>query len=102
MTLEEIKKYNKKIYTYPIIILFTILWMLFWDSHNLSFQGQLQDEIDELNNKIEFYNKEAQKNKAEYKSLNNDKKALEKFARENFYMKKKNEDIYIVNDTISS
>lgn len=51
--------------------------------------------MDELNENKEYYLEEIKKDKKSIQELNNSEQ-IEKFAREKYYMKKENEDIYII------
>lgn len=53
-------------------------------------------EIMSLNNQIEFYREQAEKDRTRLEELNSNKNDIEKFARENFMMKNEDEDIFIV------
>ncbi|NNL15040.1 MAG: septum formation initiator, partial [Flavobacteriaceae bacterium] len=53
------------------------------------------NEIDDLENEKDYYQREIKKDKKEIKKLS-DSDGLEKFAREKYYMKKENEEIYII------
>lgn len=53
-------------------------------------------EIMSLNNQIEFYREQAEKDRTRLDELNSNKNDIEKFARENFMMKNEDEDIFIV------
>ena len=68
------------------------------DSYELgNFLYNFKDDfqIKELNNTINFYKKEISKDKKTIIELQ-DSLQLEKFAREQYLMKKENEDIYII------
>ena len=54
-------------------------------------------KINNLKNEISFYQEKIATSK-ETKDLKNNPKQLEKYARENFYMKKDNEDIFIIDE----
>ena len=102
MTLKQLKsKLLFKILTntYVIILSGFVIWILFFDE-NTYLNRKLGNEIEELESSIEFYEKKNQENKNIIKSLQDSLK-LEKYAREKYLMKKKNEDIYIIEfDTI--
>ena len=68
--------------------------MFFFDT-NVQLNKEFKKEIEELNNIINFYNKEISKDKDTIIELQ-DSLQLEKFAREQYLMKKENEDIYII------
>lgn len=84
--------HNKYFYT----ALAFVIWMLFFDSDNLREQLKLSNTIDHLKKQKEYYSKEINKNRAAIQALKYDTTQLEKYAREKYYMKKDNEDVYVV------
>tara|TARA_Y100000739_G_scaffold34288_1_gene26140 strand:- start:108 stop:407 length:300 start_codon:yes stop_codon:yes gene_type:complete len=87
--------------TYGIIIILFIIWMIFFDSNSLLVQNDLNNDINKLNQQKSYYNNEIEKDKKELNMIQTDT-GLEKYAREKLYMKKDNEDIFIIQfDTIS-
>lgn len=80
---------------YVVIITIFIIWMLFIDSNSLLTHIELKKEIKKLEKQKEHLQKEIYQDKKTIKNLRNDK-GLEKFARENYYLKKDNEEIYII------
>ena len=68
--------------------------MLFFDA-NVELNREFKKEIKELNTTINFYKKEINEDKKTITELQ-DSLQLERFAREKYLMKKKNEDIYII------
>jgi len=87
--------------TYGIIIILFIIWMIFFDSNSLLVHNELNNDINKLNEQKSYYNSEIDKDKKELNMIQTDT-GLEKYAREKLYMKKDNEDIFIIQfDTIS-
>lgn len=80
---------------YFIIIVLFAVWMLFFDSNSFLIHNELNQEIDGLKKNKEFYEAEIQKDRTFMEKLD-DKEEMERFAREAYYMKKENEDIYII------
>lgn len=73
-----------------------MVWMLFLDKNNLLSQLELSMELSDMEDKKEYYQdqlKEVQQTKAE---LFTNQATIEKFAREQYMMKKDNEDIFII------
>jgi len=101
MTLNQIKNIrNNKIFKvltnkYVIILLLFIIWMLFFDENSYLMHRNLNKELDKLKTSVQYFKKEIKHDKKELKDLKN-KDSLEKFAREKYYFKKKNEDLYII------
>lgn len=84
---------------YVLILIIFFIWMFFFDE-NYYLNKEFDKEIKDLNNINTFYKNKTQKNTAEIESLK-DSSQLEKFAREQYLLKKKNEDVYIIEpDTI--
>jgi cell division protein FtsB len=73
-----------------------IIWMIFADQESFVVQYKLSKEINSLEQQKQFYLEEIEKNKSSLEVLTNDTASLEKFARENYYMKKDNEDIFVI------
>lgn len=76
------------------IIGFTI-WMLFYDASSWLIHHELNNDINDLNNEKEYYRNEIEKDKKAIKALST-KDGIEKLAREKYYMKKEDEEIYII------
>lgn len=77
-----------------ILLLFTI-WMLFFDANSYLIHRELNKEINELEKEKNYYIREMEADKKTIKQLSTDD-GIEKLAREKYYMKKENEDIYII------
>jgi cell division protein FtsB len=78
-----------------------IIWMLFFDTNSWLIHRVLNKEIEVLELKKEFYNSEIKSDQEQLKALETSE-GLEAFARENYNMKRKNEDIYIIaSDTVN-
>ena len=81
---------------YPISLTIFVVWMFFFDSNSIVFMYKQYNELKDLKMQEEFLQEEIVKMTKEKEDLfsNNDK--LEKYARENFYFKKDNEDVYVI------
>lgn len=80
---------------YVLISLFFIAWMLFFDNYSWLNQRPLDREIEELENNKQYYKDEIRKDQERIKALQ-DPDQIEKYAREQYYMKRDSEDIYII------
>jgi len=78
-----------------LIGLLFLIWMLFLDSNSWLIHRELNNELQQLEDNKEYYRKEIAKDEALINTLE-DSIGLEKFAREKYFMKKENEDIYII------
>lgn len=77
-----------------IVILF-IVWMLFFDTNSYLIHKELDKEINGLEDNAEFYQKQIDEDKSFIEKME-DTEEMERFAREKYYLKKENEDIYII------
>lgn len=77
-----------------ILVVFTV-WMLFFDANSWLIHHELNSDIEDLQNEKKYYEKEIEKDKKAIKKLSTED-GLEKFARETYYMKRENEDIFII------
>ena len=80
---------------YVLIIIFVAAWMLFLDNYSYFEHRVLDKEIQELEENKEYYIQEIKKDSTSIKQLKNADQT-EKYAREKYYMKRENEDIYII------
>ena len=73
-----------------------LLWISFFDDNSFKNRFEYNSEINKLNDEIEYYNKELKENEQKSMELQSSNQNLEKFARERYLMKKKNEDIFLI------
>lgn len=93
-SLRFIRKYIVNKYT--ITTIGFLVWMIFFDSTSFLVINELNKEIKETEKKLNFYKTEYEKNDSYFKKLMNNKDEKEKYARENYFMKKPNEEIFIL------
>ncbi len=85
---------------YVIILLLFVIWMIFFDENSLLNHWELDKEIDNLEKSNEYYQDQIEQDKKVIDNLN-DPDSLEKYAREEYKMKKENEEIFLIEyDTI--
>ncbi|UGU16703.1 septum formation initiator family protein [Sinomicrobium kalidii] len=80
---------------YVIVLTVFAVWMIFFDTNSLLTHMELEKEIDKLQKQKEYLQKEIEKDKDVIRNLKDDNN-IEKFAREEYYFKKDNEEIYII------
>ena len=80
-----------------LIFVIFLIWMIFFDTNSLLTHWELNREINDLESEKDYYKREIEKDTKEIKELSTED-GLEKFARETYYMKKEEEDIYIIED----
>ncbi len=72
-----------------------ILWAFIFDQNNLITQYDYIKELKSLQKDKAYYINELNKTRQELKDLTTNPITLEKFAREKYYMKKDNEEIFV-------
>lgn len=80
---------------YLLVGLVFLVWMFFLDTNSWLIHRELNQEKNELLNNKTYYLKEIEKDKATLKQLN-DSIEIERFAREEYFMKRPNEEIFII------
>ena len=90
-----IKSFNNK-YFYTTVTLFLIL--LIFEDTTLYRLYEMKKELNEITNQNRVKSIEIQQVKEKTLQLTTNKEALEKFAREHYLMKKKDEVIYVFDD----
>ena len=89
-------KYLSRINTYWLVtIVFFALTFIMGDS-SLYKRYTYDEKIRNLEKEIKHYQKEIEINSKKLNDLHTDKEGLERFAREEYFMKKPNEDVYII------
>ncbi|MBC8173750.1 MAG: septum formation initiator family protein [Chitinophagales bacterium] len=83
---------NKFVFTFFIFM----VWMSFFDQNNIIVQLDRRNDLRQAAVQKEFYAEETEKAKLQLSQLLTDKQSLEKFAREKYYMKKPNEDVFVI------
>lgn len=91
-------RYFKKFGKYHYTILAFLIVMLYLDDNNLFLRISLSNKIRVLQQEIDHYETIIDESTKQLDQLRTDEKNLEKFARENYLMKKKEEDIFIVEE----
>lgn len=79
-----------------LVLVAFIIMAFFVSDSNIFVQISYSNKIRNLNNQIEFYRKQTARDKKQLELLKSDKVSIEKFAREQFLMKRADEDIFIV------
>ena len=81
---------------YFLFFLCFVLWITIIDSNGFINRYRLSDKLSELNSQKEFYVKEIDKVSLDKERFESDQELLEKYAREEYLMKKESEDIFYV------
>ncbi len=81
---------------YVLTIVIFIIWILLFDSNNLIARYKEMRELRKLRIDREYYVEKIENDKKKLHELKTDNQNLEKFAREQYRMKKPDEDLYII------
>lgn len=80
---------------YMLVGLVFVIWIVFLDNYSYLDHQILDKELNALQDNKSYYESEIKKDNYQIKKLKNPAQ-IEKYAREKYYMKRENEDIYIV------
>ncbi len=94
--LEKISFSYKNRYLYALVLVAAGVWFGFFDQNNLIQQYRLTRQIKELEKEKDYYRQQIVSDSIHVEMLQNDPEELERYAREKYLMKKKDEDIFIV------
>ena len=73
-----------------------VVWISFFDKNSMIEQSKLNATLKDLDTREQFYQSELEKASSEIHAYENDTTLLEKFAREKYYMKKDNEEVFVI------
>lgn len=72
------------------------VWMVFFDRNDLLVQRERRNELQALEESKAYFAEEIKKERRFSEDLKNSPVTIEKFAREKYFMKRDNEDLYII------
>jgi cell division protein FtsB len=87
-----------KFFTNKYLIAFAafVVWIVFFDDNNLIRDRRNKEELARLEEQVEFYKHKIKADKQKLYELQTNDANLEKFAREQFLMKKADEDVFVI------
>ena len=92
--IDKIPPFLRNKYLLTIIIFF--VWLLLLDSNNLISRYKEMKNLRKLKSEKEYYVQRIEEDKRKLHELKTDNQNLEKFAREQYRMKKPDEDLHII------
>jgi len=81
---------------YVITGLSFVAWMIFLDANNYFIHSELSEQIQNLENDIEYYEQTLEEERELLNQLDKKPETFERYARENFGMHKEGETITII------
>lgn len=83
---------------YWIVVIVGVLIVGVVDENSFVKRVQLEMQIDELNAQIAAFNRQYEESETKLKQLRMNPKAITKIARESYFMKADDEDIFVLSD----
>ncbi len=90
------RKYKNRYFIFGVLTFLFILWMLFFDRNDWLTLIKTNNSYDKLLEEKNFYEDNIKVVEEDIARLRTDERELEKFAREKYKMKAKDEDVFIV------
>jgi len=81
---------------YLVTLIIFVVWLFVIDANNLLDRWRDIRKYKTLQRDKEYFSRKIDEEKGKLEELRSDNKSLEKFAREQYRMKKPDEDIYII------
>ena len=81
---------------YFLAVIVFAVWMLFFDRNDMISQYGYRSQVNKLEQEREFYLTQIATVKKDLTELDSNLNSAEKFAREKYFMKKDNEDVFII------
>lgn len=88
--------YRNWLNTYTVLGMLFLIWMCFISDNSRWEIYKLNKKIANLKEEREYYKEKIERDKKSQRELYSSKENLEKFAREHYYMKESDEDVYII------
>lgn len=81
---------------YVVAIILFLAWIIFFDENSIISHQKSRQRLNELMEQKEYYKEQIVDDKQKLEDLNSGIADLEKFAREQYFMSKPDEDVFIV------
>ena len=81
---------------YFLAIVIFAVWMLFFDKNDMISQYGYSEQVSKLKQEKDFYLLQTTAVKKDLNELDSNLNTVEKFAREKYFMKKDNEDVFVI------
>ncbi|MDR1380360.1 MAG: septum formation initiator family protein [Tannerella sp.] len=92
------KKYLAGLNKYWLVTILFFLFTLLVGDSSLYNRYAYDEKIRSLENEIQRYKREIEQNRKKLQELQTDKIGLEQFAREEYFMKEEDEDVFIIEE----
>ena len=96
-TSQIIRKLSR-VNTYVVVVVFFLFITFVVGDSNLYKRYPYDEKIRRLEREIRHYKKEIETDRKKLDDIRTNREGLERYAREEFYMKRANEDVFIIED----
>ena len=101
--MKKVKQILSRIYHIPalkyvVVALVGVILIGFVDENSVWHHMANKQRINELQEEIDAYTQQNKNDQAQIQKLDSDPKAIKKIARERYFMKADNEDIFVLSD----
>ena len=93
-----LKVWRSQALKYSVVVILGVLIVGFLDENSVMSHLKNRHRIGELQEEIDQYNAEFRRDQAQIRELDRNPKAMEKIARERYFMKADDEDIFVLSD----
>ena len=93
-----LRVWHSMIFKYAVVCILGVLIVGFLDENSVWSHLKNRQRINELKEETENYNRIFQRDQAQIRELDRNPKAMEKIARERYFMKADDEDIFVLSD----
>ena len=85
---------------YFLVSLVFAVWMLFFDQRDFFQQRERGAELKKVEDAKKYYQKEIERTQKQLDNIQNNKAAIEKYARERYLLRREGEEVYLFEDTL--
>ncbi|HNQ59724.1 MAG TPA: septum formation inhibitor [Bacteroidales bacterium] len=95
MKVNKLKHFSHK-YLFLILFVIFLIWLTFFDPNSLITQIKLSHQEKQMRQEAEWYRKEINNYKTQLNEILYNPEVTEKFVREQYLMKRPNEEIFLI------
>ena len=85
---------------YFVVSIGFVVWMLFFDQRDFFQQRERATELKKVEDAKKYYQKEIEYTQKQLNNIQNNKAAIEKYARERYLLRREGEELYLFEDTL--
>ena len=85
---------------YVVASILFMIWVTFINDIDLIFIMKSKSELNEMKEQLDYYEEQNQQTSESLAEITTDKNTLERFAREQYFMIRSNEDIFVIREQL--